>query len=534
MKRIAPEVEIIDITHGIQPQGVLQGALVLANTLPYMPEGVHLAVVDPGVGRRSPARSPCARRTGVSSSGPTTACSCPAAEKLGGIEAAHELTNREYALEPVSRDLPRPRRLRAGGRAPRAGARPRRARPGARARLARAARGAEAGRQRAAHPRTLPLRRPVREHAAEPDASRPRAPRHRAGNAGRARARVRALLRDRRAHVRRRARRRDHPLRGRVREHRDRDQRRAAPPRRSPRTRAADVRITLAAADARGPGPQVRAVHDEPGRPPAAAVAALPQADRAPQFDRIAPAWDDDAEPTTRSRRSRRRSTRSTSQPAARARSRHRHRPRGLPARARAFPTRRSSAPTWPRTMIAEARRLTPPELEDRVRFEVADAEQLPYPDGSFDLVSAREHDPVLRRARPCHGSGRSVVFSFSGGPQTPIYVRPAVLTSELEQRGFCGFCGFCSRRRDCAGGEEVLEGVNSDSPGRRRHGDTGPDVLFCAARQKAERCARSHMATRAPGCNCRGEVAQLVEHTAENRGVAGSIPALATSARML
>jgi S-adenosyl-L-methionine hydrolase (adenosine-forming) len=50
MKRIAPEVEIIDITHGIDPQEILQGALVLRNTLPYMPEGVHLAVVDPGVG----------------------------------------------------------------------------------------------------------------------------------------------------------------------------------------------------------------------------------------------------------------------------------------------------------------------------------------------------------------------------------------------------------------------------------------------------------------------------------------------------
>src|SRR2546427_726220 len=50
MKRIAPDAEIIDITHGIEPQQVLQGALVLANTLPYMPSGVHLAVVDPGVG----------------------------------------------------------------------------------------------------------------------------------------------------------------------------------------------------------------------------------------------------------------------------------------------------------------------------------------------------------------------------------------------------------------------------------------------------------------------------------------------------
>ena len=36
--------------HGIPPGRVLQGALVLANALPYMPAGVHLAVVDPGVG----------------------------------------------------------------------------------------------------------------------------------------------------------------------------------------------------------------------------------------------------------------------------------------------------------------------------------------------------------------------------------------------------------------------------------------------------------------------------------------------------
>ena len=32
IKRIAPDVEVIDITHGIPPQHVLQGALVLAST----------------------------------------------------------------------------------------------------------------------------------------------------------------------------------------------------------------------------------------------------------------------------------------------------------------------------------------------------------------------------------------------------------------------------------------------------------------------------------------------------------------------
>jgi S-adenosyl-L-methionine hydrolase (adenosine-forming) len=101
MKRIAPELEIIDITHGIEPQGILQGALVLANTVPYLPEGVHLAVVDPGVGS---ARRPVALRGGDGRHyvGPDNGLLVPAAEKLGGIAAAHELTNRDYALEPVS------------------------------------------------------------------------------------------------------------------------------------------------------------------------------------------------------------------------------------------------------------------------------------------------------------------------------------------------------------------------------------------------------------------------------------------------
>jgi hypothetical protein len=101
MKRIAPDVEIIDITHGIHPQGVLQGALVLANTIPYLPVGVHLAVVDPGVGsdRRAIAVSGDDGRFYV---GPDNGLLVPAVEKLGGVTAVHELTNRAYALEPVS------------------------------------------------------------------------------------------------------------------------------------------------------------------------------------------------------------------------------------------------------------------------------------------------------------------------------------------------------------------------------------------------------------------------------------------------
>jgi len=102
MKRIAPEAEVIDITHGIPPQQVLQGALVLCNTLPYMPTGVHLAVVDPGVGSH---RRPLALRAadGRFLVGPDNGLLLPAADALGGVAEAHELANPEYALDSVSR-----------------------------------------------------------------------------------------------------------------------------------------------------------------------------------------------------------------------------------------------------------------------------------------------------------------------------------------------------------------------------------------------------------------------------------------------
>ncbi len=101
IKRIAPEVEIIDLTHGIAPQAVLQGALVLRNTLHYVPEGVHLAVVDPGVGS---SRRPLALRdrAGRLFVGPDNGLLIPAAD-LDGIEHAHELANPAYALPSVSR-----------------------------------------------------------------------------------------------------------------------------------------------------------------------------------------------------------------------------------------------------------------------------------------------------------------------------------------------------------------------------------------------------------------------------------------------
>jgi S-adenosyl-L-methionine hydrolase (adenosine-forming) len=101
IKRIAPDVDVVDITHGIEPQSVLQGSLVLANTLPYMPAGVHLAVVDPDVG--TPRRALVLRAAdGRLLVGPDNGLLVPAAERVGGIGAAWEITNRDYALSPIS------------------------------------------------------------------------------------------------------------------------------------------------------------------------------------------------------------------------------------------------------------------------------------------------------------------------------------------------------------------------------------------------------------------------------------------------
>jgi len=101
MRRIARDVQILDISHGIDPQAVTQGALVLARSIPYVPAGVHLAVVDPGVGgdRRAIA---IRTREGRVYVGPDNGLLTVAADREG-VEAARSLTNPRYHLERVSR-----------------------------------------------------------------------------------------------------------------------------------------------------------------------------------------------------------------------------------------------------------------------------------------------------------------------------------------------------------------------------------------------------------------------------------------------
>ena len=95
--------------------------------------------------------------------------------------------------------------------------------------------------------------------------------------------------------------------------------------------------------------------------------------------------------------------------------------------------------------MLARARANTPAELAGRVRFEQADAEQLPYPDGAFDLVTLANMIPFFDELARVIAPGGSALFAFSVGDQTPIYVAPQRLRSELSARGFTDFGEFAA-----------------------------------------------------------------------------------------
>src|SRR5580693_1408028 len=98
--RISPGVRLIDITHLVPPGDVRRGAAVLAQTIPYLPPGVHVAVVDPGVGT---ARRGIAVAAGdCVLVGPDNGLLSWAVAAQGGATAACQLTNGELWLHPVS------------------------------------------------------------------------------------------------------------------------------------------------------------------------------------------------------------------------------------------------------------------------------------------------------------------------------------------------------------------------------------------------------------------------------------------------
>jgi S-adenosylmethionine hydrolase len=87
LRRLAPSVVVIDLTHEIPPFDVAAGARALVRALPYLGPGVVLGVVDPGVGS---ARRGIALRAGGEGRlfvGPDNGLLLPAAE-LGGAPVA--------------------------------------------------------------------------------------------------------------------------------------------------------------------------------------------------------------------------------------------------------------------------------------------------------------------------------------------------------------------------------------------------------------------------------------------------------------
>lgn len=96
---IAVDAQILDISHTIQPQDIEQGAYVLYSTLPYFREGIHVGVIDPGVGtERKGLVVECEKHFLV---GPDNGLLMPAARKLG-LKRVFEIVNKEYMLESVS------------------------------------------------------------------------------------------------------------------------------------------------------------------------------------------------------------------------------------------------------------------------------------------------------------------------------------------------------------------------------------------------------------------------------------------------
>ncbi len=95
---IAPDVRIVDVTHGIPPHDVRAGGLALARSAQYLCPGVVLAVVDPGVGTD---RRGVAVEVGGGQSvlvGPDNGLLAPAVAMVGGADRAVSLTDPAWHL----------------------------------------------------------------------------------------------------------------------------------------------------------------------------------------------------------------------------------------------------------------------------------------------------------------------------------------------------------------------------------------------------------------------------------------------------
>ena len=95
--RIAPRARLIHLGHGIPPQDIRTGARRLARALPFTPPGVHLAVVDPGVG--SERRAIVIKAGDRTLVGPDNGLLIEAA---GQIEEVVDVSDSPWRLQPTS------------------------------------------------------------------------------------------------------------------------------------------------------------------------------------------------------------------------------------------------------------------------------------------------------------------------------------------------------------------------------------------------------------------------------------------------
>lgn len=98
--RIAGHARLIDVTHGVPAGDIRYGAHTLEQAVGFLPPAVHLAVVDPGVGSSRRGLVVVARDGLLV--GPDNGLLPPAADVLGGVIAAYELTSSEFRLPKVS------------------------------------------------------------------------------------------------------------------------------------------------------------------------------------------------------------------------------------------------------------------------------------------------------------------------------------------------------------------------------------------------------------------------------------------------
>jgi S-adenosylmethionine hydrolase len=98
---IAPEVPVVDISHAVPARDVRAGALTLERTIGYVPAGVHVAVVDPGVG--GPRRPLALKVGGRVFVGPDNGLLCWAVEACGRPEEVVVLDRQSFWTLPRSR-----------------------------------------------------------------------------------------------------------------------------------------------------------------------------------------------------------------------------------------------------------------------------------------------------------------------------------------------------------------------------------------------------------------------------------------------